>query len=280
MTTEELRLAFARKIGLRMLLEPNQLRKTIQNGVQTGVWIYYDAGEQFGYDRKSPPPVFQISDTAILYAPDEAARLQIRIKGKWERENPKDPKTAKDAEDVKCPVCGRLERECICGIDKDDKKIPAKLVGQGAVAQAFQKIVDECQEYKLARVRQLFITVDGIGKQGAADARALGLALPQFGKGRFGVALEMLATFGKGANAESFRQEFRGGWDRFKRVKNLADAFAQEADELKITMRVAAEFDDGLQVDGAQFQTMRDALAALEIGKVTVEAIPLIVVSG
>jgi|GEM_PF-3548727 len=212
----------------------------------------------------------------MLYAPDEAARLQIRIKGKWERENPKDPKTAKDAEDVKCPVCEQLERECICGIDsKDDKKIPVKLVGQGAVAQAFQKIVDDCQEYQIVRVRQLFITVDGIGKQGAADTRALGLAIPQFGKGRFGVEQEMLATFGKGANAESFQQTFRGGWERFKRIKNLADAFAQEADELKITMRVAAEFDDGLQVGGAQFQTMRDVLAALEVGKIIIEATPV-----
>ena len=275
MTTEELRQAFARKIGLRMLLEASQLRKTIQNGVQTGVWVYYDANEQFGYDRESPPPAFQISDAAMLYTPDEAARLQIRIKGKWERENPKDPKTAKDAEDVKCPVCGRLERECICGIDgKDDKKIPAKLIAQGAVAQAFQKIVDECQEYQIARVRQLFVTVDGIGKQGATDTRALGLAIPQFGKGRFGVEQEMLATFGKGANAESFQQTFRGGWERFKRIKNLEDAFGQEADELKITMRIAAEFDAGLEVGGAQFQTMRDVLAALEIGKVTVEAVP------
>jgi len=273
MTTEDLRQTFARKIGLRMLLEVNQLRKTIQNGVQTGVWIYYDAGEQFGYDRESPPPVFQIGDTAILYAPDEAARLQIRIKGKWK---PESAERAGNEAEIKCPVCGRPERDCICGIDRPDgKKIPTKLVGQGAVAQAFQKIADECQEYQIARVRQLFITVDGIGKQGAADTRALGLAIPQFGKGRFGVEQEMLATFGKGANAESFQQTFRGGWERFKRIKNLADAFAQEADELKITMRVAAEFDDGLQVGGAQFQTLRDVLAALEVGKIIIEATPV-----
>ncbi len=290
MTTDEMRQAFARKIGLRMLLDVGQLRKTIQNGVQTGVWIYYDAAEQFGYDRESPPPAFQIGDTAILYAPDEAARLQVRIKGKWQ---PKQSEPGKDETEIKCPVCGRPERECICGVTTPGKPaIPSKLTAQGAVAQAFQKIVDDCQEYKITRLRQLFIRVDGIGKQAASDARALGLAIPQFGKGRFGVEQEMLATFvmprqnsmpsiesrtwHQGATADSFQQTFRGGWDRFKRVKNLTDAFAQEADELKITMRVAAEFDDGLEVRGAQFQTMRDVLTALEIGKVTVEAVPVV----
>ena len=273
MTTQDLHQAFARKIGLRMLLDVNQLRKTIQNGVQTGVWIYYDATEQFGYDRESPPPAFQIGDTAILYAPSEAARLQIHIKGKWK---PEQPTPGEDAAEIKCPVCGRPESDCICGVTPPGQPaIPAKFVGQGAVAQAFQKIADECQEHKITRLRQLFIRVDGIGKQAASDARALGLAIPQFGKGRFGVEQEMLATFGKGANAESFQQTFRGGWDRFKRVKNLADTFAQEADELKLTMRLAAEFDEGLQVSGTQFQTVRDVLVALEIGKVTVEAVPL-----
>ena len=82
-STEDLRKAFARKIGLKILMDVGQLRKTIENGVKTGVWIYYDAREEFGYDKDVPPPAWEISDQTILYLPAEAERLNIRIKGKW-----------------------------------------------------------------------------------------------------------------------------------------------------------------------------------------------------
>ncbi|HKZ82401.1 MAG TPA: DUF499 domain-containing protein [Anaerolineae bacterium] len=272
MTTDDLRKAFARKIGLRILLDIGQLRKTIQNGVQTGVWVYYDAGEQFGYDKDTPPQHWRIGEDAILYVPEEAARLQIRIKGKWQPPV-EGGKTATSL--ATCPVCGRPEDQCICGVEVPGRRtIPAKLQGQGAVAQAFQKIVDECQEYGIARLRQVFIRIEGAGKQAAGELRAIGLAVPQFGKGRYGVELEVIAAFGSGANAESFRQEFKGGWDRYKRLKSVAESFGQEADELRVTMRVGAEFEDGLEVDGQQFQTIRDVLVTLGVGKVVIEAVP------
>ena len=126
-----------------------------------------------------------------------------------------------------------------------------------------------------------------MGKQGAADSRALGLAIPQLGKGRFTVEQQFIAAFGnvgqvskpagsvsRLAESESFELTFKGGWDRYKRIKNLTDAFGQEADELKVMMRVNAEFDSGLEVSGQQFQTIRDVLVTLEVGKVIVEAVP------
>ncbi len=280
MTTDDLRKAFARKISLRILLDVGQLRKTIQNGVQTSTWIYYDAGEQFGFDKDSPPPAWKIGDDTLLYTPEEAARLQIRIKGKWK---PQDVgQVSKPADVGTCPVCGKPEDQCICGVTSPGKKgIPAKLIGQGAVAQAFQQIADACQEHNISRLRQLLIRIEGMGKQGAADSHALGLAIPQWGKGRFTVEQQFIAAFGqvgqvsKPAEAESFDLTFKGSWDRYKRVKSLTDAFGQEADELKVTMRVNAEFDGGLEVSGQQFQTIRDVLVALEVGKVIVEAVPL-----
>jgi len=47
------------------------------------------------------------------------------------------------------------------------------------VAQAFQQIADQCQEYKIARLKRLFIKIEGTGKQIAGAARSLGLAIPQ-----------------------------------------------------------------------------------------------------
>ena len=270
MSTEELRRAFARKIALRMLLDVGQLKKTIKNGVEQKVWIYYDSTEGFGYDHESPPPVWQISDEAILYTPEEAARLNIRIKGKW---TPKRAEEKTDAEGVAtCPICGNPEDQCTCGVTVEGgKQMPAKLQGQGAVTQAFGQVADLCAEHKITHLRRLIIRADGLGKQAAADVRGLGLAIPQFGKGRYTIEQNIIATFGQGVGAESFKLEFRGGWDRYKRLKSLAEAFCNEADELKATMRVVGEFEDGLEVMGTQFATMRDVLATLELGKIYVE---------
>lgn len=273
MTTEDLRKAFARKVSLRVLLDVGQLNKTIQNGVQTKTWLYYDSGEQFAYDQDSPPPKWQISDSTILYTQQEASRLQLHVKGKW-----KPPaETGGVGSDVaRCPVCGNPEDECICGVTVvGTKTIPTKLQGAGTIAQAFQKIADEAQEYGITHLRQLFIRVEGTGKQGAADMRALGLAIPQFGKASFTADQQLIAEFGKGAEAESLQQNFRGGWERFKRIKSVNDTFSQEADSFKIALRVGAEFKEGLEVGTQQFQTIRDVLAALDVSKVTLEAVPI-----
>ena len=274
MSTEDLRRAFARKIALRILLDVGQLRRTIRNGVELKAWVYYDSVDEFGYDHESPPPVWQISDEAILYTPAEAARLNIRIKGKWKPpEKPGDEGPTGST----CPVCGKPEDQCTCGISVGGgglKLPPVKLQGQGAVAQAFGQIADLCAEHKITRLRRLYVRAEGLGKQASADVRGLGLAIPQFGKGRYAVEQNIIAMFGQGAGAESFKLEFRGGWDRYKRLRSLAEAFSGEADELKATMRVACEFDDGLEVAGMQFATIRDVLTALELGKISVEAIP------
>lgn len=274
MSTEDLRKAFARKVSLRFLLDVGQLPKTIQNGIQTKTWLYYDSGEQFAYDQDSPPTKWQISDSAILYTPQEAARLQLRIKGKW-----KPPvEQGEAAADVpRCPVCGYPEAECICGVTVVGKKaIPAKLQGAGAVSQAFQMLTDEAEEYGITHLRQIFIRIEGAGKQGAADMRALGLAIPQFGKGVFTVDQHLIAEFGKGEDIESLEQKYRGGWERYKRIKSVSDALSQEADSFRVTWLLGAEFKDGLEVGAEQFQTIRDVLVTLDVSKITIEAVPLI----
>jgi len=254
---------------MRILLDVGQLRNTIKNGVEQKVWVYYDSEGEFGYDRESPPPAWQISDEAILYTPEEAARLKIRIKGKWTGDGP--------GPAAKCPVCGMPEDQCICEVDGGDGGgIPAKFVGQGAVNQAFQQILDQCQENVITHLSHLFIKIDGMGKQIAKDMRALGLAVPQFGKGYFAVEHNLTATYGKESDQEAFSQSFKGGWDRYKRLKTITDSFGQEADELKVVMRVGAEFEAGLEVQDVQFGTIRDVLVTLELGKIYIEAIPII----
>ena len=80
-TTEDLRRAFCQRLGLKMLLDINQLKKTIKEGVQKGIWVYYLASEGVGYGTLSPAPVVEISEEATLYTPEEANRVGIKIKG-------------------------------------------------------------------------------------------------------------------------------------------------------------------------------------------------------
>ena len=274
MSTEDLRKSFARKIGLKMLLDVGQLRKTIENGVKTSVWIYYDSRTEFGYDKDVPPPAWEISDQAILYLPAEAKKLKIRIKGKWTPPPDTDGETPSDKSGLDtCPVCGNLQDQCTCGVDIELGK-PQKVSGGGAVTQAFQQILDQCQEHEIETLDRLFIRIDGTGKQGAMVSRALGLAIPQFGKGKFYISQKVFADFVSDLGNETFVQEFEGTWDRYKRLKNVVDAFGSEADEFKVDMRIRADFDDGLAVNGDQFLMMRDVLVALEVSRVTLEGVP------
>ena len=114
-----------------LLHDINQLKKTIKEGVQKGVWIYYVGSEGMGYGPPSPAPVVEISEDATLYTPEEAARVGIKIKG------------AEPVEEM-CPVCKKFP--CVCGEDDgggDDKpeKI-RKVSGEGTPAQAFQAIAE------------------------------------------------------------------------------------------------------------------------------------------
>ena len=81
LTTEELRRAFAQRLGLKMLLDINQLKKTIKDGVTKGTWIYYPSEEGIGYGTVSPAPLIEISENVTLYTPEEAQRVGIKIKG-------------------------------------------------------------------------------------------------------------------------------------------------------------------------------------------------------
>lgn len=105
-STEDLRRSFARRMGLRIMLDVNQLKKTIRDGISAGVWIYFNASEQIGYGKASPVPAIQISEDAFLYTAEEARRLVLTIKG--------EEGVAEQAKQT-CPVCGELVDQCTCG---------------------------------------------------------------------------------------------------------------------------------------------------------------------
>jgi hypothetical protein len=261
-TTGELRRAFARQRGLKLLLDPNHLKTTVKTGVTSGVWVYYDAQELTGYGRESPPPLVQIGEDFELLTPEEAERTGVPIKGRV-------------AAAQICPVC--RQDPCVCAeqVVKEGVVVappqPTELRAEGAPAQAFQAILDQAHDRGVQRLRRLLISCEGMDREGMNDVVAMGLAIPQLGKGQFRVDMSLTTEFGE---QEQMSVSFKGGWDRYRRLKQVSDAFGQEANRVFARMTVTADFRDGLPLDDQQYQTIRDVLTSLNLGRLTVRAEP------
>lgn len=271
-STEDMRKAFARKMNMRMLLDINQLKKTIQNGIQQKVWVYYNAQEGIGYNHQSPPAAIQIGDETYLYTPEAYQAKGWAIKGITPIVQP-DP-VSKPDDDLPIPL-GNFSGSYTSGSASIITPLPSQRVqlrGEGAPAQAMQGLLDACGDRNVTNVGELVITIEGDDKQGAAEIRALGLAIPQLGRADYWIDQEITAEFGGG---ETVQIVYNGGWDRYKRMKQFTDSFANENDlHLVAKTHLTMDFSDGLELAGNQFNTMVEVFSTLGFGHMIVEAKP------
>ncbi len=266
MTTEELRRAFARKISLPILLDMHQLQRSIQNGVENKIWLYYDAREEFAYDHESPPAFWQTGDHTYLYTPAEAARMNLRIKGKWR------PPTSGD-EGAGPAIDDEPPDDVLTDIIGGGR--PGRIRGAGIPAQAFQQVWDQCDEHQVAALRRLQIGFHGIEKGRANDLAAIGLAIPQMGKAKFGVQLKLAVQF-EGAADQYLDLKFQGDWDRYKRLKSVSDAFAKEKDSsINVNCTLIVDFERDVALDDRQLADIRDVLTQMEMGPIQLETEPV-----
>ncbi len=263
MSTEDLRRAFARKIGLPLLLDVNQLKRSIESGVKAGVWVYYSAQEDFAYDHESPPAMWQIGDNTYLYTPAEAARLNLRIKGKWQPPPVGGDIGGIEEEEEEPP---EEELEAITGQTR-----PRQVKGTGVPAQAFQQLLDQCQEYEVVGLRRLQLAFQGIDKGRATDLKAIGLSIPQMGKAEFGLKLRLIIQFDEQPD-KYFNLEFQGDWDRYKRLKQITDTFAGEGSQINVDFRLVVEFETDLAPTAPELGTIRDVLEQMGMGTIQLEA--------
>jgi hypothetical protein len=269
MSTEDLRRAFARKIGLPFLLDVSQLQRSIQNGVQMRTWLYYDAREEYAYDHESPPAFWQIADHTRLYTPAEAARLKLHIKGKWQPPGPgSDGGRATEEEEPPEEVL----------IDILGGGRPSRVHGAGVPAQAFQQVLDWCQEHGASAVRRLRIGFQGIEKGRANDLAAIGLAIPQMGKAQFGIRLKLDVQWGPSAE-ECLELSFQGGWDRYRQMRTVCEDFARDpGSQINVRFDLVIDFEDEVALEGSmggrgqQLGDIRDVLSQMEMGPIEVEA--------
>ena len=62
--------------------------------------------------------------------------------------------------------------------------------------------------------------------------------------------------------------------ERYKRLKQVVDAFNQEAEKIAVKMKLKADFLAGLTVPGQQYETIRDVFTSLSLGKMVFSAEP------
>jgi hypothetical protein len=260
-STAELRRAFAQRIGLRMLLDVNQLKRTIRDGCKNGTWLYQAPGDREAYGQPSPVPAVEIGEEAILYTPEEAAKVGLAVKG-----------AAKEV----CPVCGKPTDQCVCGkacprCGQDPcvcTKKASELNAEGAPGQVFQAVLDKAHDQKVKRISALTVKVSGSGKEAANDARLLGLAIPQLGKVKVKVKQNMHCELGE----DVYEMTFSGSWERYKQVKTLSDAFGKQADKVQVSATLNASLEPAIELGGDQFQAIRDVFTSLGFGKLRLEA--------
>ena len=252
MSTEDLRREFGKRLGLKILLDPNQLKKTIRNGCSQGVWVYYDPKQDRAYRKDSPANV-EISDDAMLYAPEEADRVFPAGKGGGGGIPPVEA----------CPLCGQVE--CRCG-DPPDATLLV-VTESGAPGKVFQRIADKFLDAKRELIGTLTITCEGL-----PDMRALGMAVPQFPKGEYRVAQNLVAEFGKAGADGSLTVRYDGVWNRYKRLRSTLEAQAGEASRVDVRNVLAASYADGLAPASDAYQTLRDVMVQLDMGRIEVRA--------
>lgn len=259
MSTEALRSAFARRMSLPMLLDLNQLKKTIKSGVDAGVWVYYDSDEGLGYDAASPSPAVRVTDDAVLYLPEEAGRRGVAIKGRT---------VLLPVTPAICPVCLNPVDACTC----EAPPLAIGLKGSGTPNQALQGMLDAAQDGRVTVVRSLRMTVEGSGPDAARDLRLVGLALPQLGKGDFQVEANLTAEFDGG---QYLTVNLLLDDAMYKRLKGVTDTLLQEAGKCHVRVTIVARYSAGLDLEGDQFRSLHEVLTSIGLGPITVEADPV-----
>ena len=262
MTTDDLRRAFARKVSLPLLLDVNQLQRTIENGVKTRTWIYYNAQEDWAFDHESPATFWEVSGNTRLYAPAEAERLQLHIKGRWQP--PPQPTAGSGGQVTPAPE-DEPPIELLTEVVGSGR--PTRVDGAGVPAQAFQQLLDRCAEHGVLAIRRLTLSFQGINRSQADSLVAIGLAIPQLGKAQFGITLRLDVQFGAPPGGERFELRFQGEWDRYKRIKPVTDAFVREdVHSMSIDCRLIVDFGRDTSLDDPQVATMRDVLVQIAMG--------------
>ncbi len=107
---------------------------------------------------------------------------------------------------------------------------------------------------------------------GARNLRALGLVIPQMGKGEYRIDQRYNAEF---SDKQYVSSQVVLNWDLYRRWKGVTDDFSQAAEMFTTKTVLTVRFPEGLEVEGDQFRTIREVRTVVGLGPIVVEAEPM-----
>lgn len=260
MTTAELQRAFCRKRALPIVLDPDQFKRTLKDGVAKGVWIYQDGTKV--YQAKTEPPIIMLCEDHTLYLPERARELGLL--------DPPRPRKAAGTEE-RGPE-EMAEGEAGFGGSTDGEidlltPVMTRVEAEGVPKQAFANLADRCQDLNVEEISGLIVKTTGIG-----DAKLLGQLLGQLPPVALTVEQELLTEL----EGDRFDVKFRGSARRFGRFRTLTETTMTEAERLKVPTHVKTSFrvelDAPISPADPVIGQIRDALHNLGVSRVSLLA--------
>ncbi len=261
MSTQDLHREFSKRPALKILLDVDQLKKTVLLGIKNNTWIYYDAETEKAYGKESPEAFVKFTENDFLYTEDKAKEVGI-----WP---PKQP--APQPQNEICPLCNNSPCTCVSpGFETPTKKSdPDSFSEVASPAKAIQAIIDGCLDAGVKEVSWMSITVDDHAHNPAKDMKALGLALPQLPPGKYIVNLQLNIKY---ENNENFNVSFNGTVERYRKIRQSIENMTTDASDLSnSSMRITGHYDNKVNVQQA-LQSVREILTSMGVGTILVEA--------
>ncbi|MEW6698140.1 MAG: ATP-binding protein [Bacillota bacterium] len=264
MTTEDFRQAFCQKRVLPILFDPEQVKVTIQEGVQKGLWVYYNG--QKAFTKESPGGLMvQLTPGHKLYTKEKALQDGILEKPKVAQPEPRGGVTTgtKPPKSV-CPLCG--QNPCICfdtggNGGKFHEKKP--LVTSGIPNKAFADLRDLCEKEKVEALWSLSLKLKDI-----KTVQAAALMLPQYQKKNIVIQQDFTVELPDG----SLEFKFSGGWLNYREVKNFTERMAKLAKEMYIQTIVKFEFPEMVSPTGEELSKINESLNNFKVEKIEIQA--------
>jgi len=259
MSTEEFRQAFCQKRTLPILFDVEQVKDTIKEGVQKGLWVYYD-GQKAYIDKDADNLMVQLTSNHKLFTTVRAEKDGIlrKDKPKDEEGGGKKPTADKSV----CPLC--MQNPCICFTSGGEwyGNEHVQLVASGVPNKAFADLIDLCEKEKIKKLTGLSITMKDV-----KSAQAVALMLPQYQKEN--PLIEQ--TFTVELQEGSMELNFSGRWQNYREVKNFTERVAKLAKECLTEISLSFDFSEPVSPTGAELEKIKTSLNTYNVEKVELE---------
>jgi len=271
MSTEGLRQQFCKKRAMPILLAPDKLKQTIRDGIENGVWVYWDG--QRGYAEDHPLPAIAISEDHMIYLP-EAAPFCPKCGQQpcaCVRVCPRCGKHPCECPEV-CPLCGKSPCECgevcpKCGQKKPCACERRRILGpfEGTPNKVVADLRDACQDGQVSRLSGVTLVCEDVG-----TLRRLSLAFSQLA----GLTLNVEHSYTGESKDGSVELRYRGLWAGFDSSQKFTEGFWKRATDSTQRTMITVRFEEPVSPGGKELSRMLESFNAVEVGKIELAGRP------